>query len=65
MKVNIKIYFDDDEKILCKNFPKDLLDEAVKRASQKGLDVINECMSEIMSIVELYNYLDNKGGGVS
>lgn len=65
MKVDIKIYFDDDEKIRLQKIPDYVKDDAVQIATQRGLEVINGYMLSFMNIVTLYGYLGDKGGEVS
>lgn len=41
-----------------------MLDFAVKKASEKGFNIINEELLEFISLVQVYEYLGDKGGDI-
>lgn len=65
MKVNIKIYFDDDEKLLFKNLPDGMLDDVVKIAREKAFNSIHQELLDFISAAQLVEYLESKEGDFS
>lgn len=65
MFINIKIRFDDDEKLLFKNLPDGMLDDAIKIAGEKAFNSIHQELLDFISAAQLLEYLRSKEGDFS